>query len=894
MRCRLLVALLAFGCLGANAAEIYQVRFKASDELSETERVSFLNSLGSCIYYSPTPIVWEEWPTGATSVQFGKMFTVRLDTPEIYWSFYSAGYGGFVSGQATLTTGTLNTVSINPKEGKQPVTIKVPINCYGEKSPEAKLHFYDVTKGVVTYDGVQGAFSGVVRNENTEQYDTLAQDITVYVKTGEKFRYTISNVTAKDPATGKNIPHLIHTDSVVVGEGGCTITTDYSKTPVRRLRFNDLLGENVDRYPTNSEIHNAVYPYSRYAVLHSLSGGSSFLGHSYRVDEIWHKEDGKETYNYMEFYALPGKQMFWDYDFWYGSLSNLSSSLTIERGGTKGFEFSFDVPESSQEICVDFAKYPEFKVRFKNAWKPCNGDSISIADSPYMVVRNPNGHYFYKEDKVTPEMYEIKTAYRRDVNDDIYTWRVRDCFTQAEFKVGRSEMSIGANSQTKIVRPALSDQTLLFKDGNEVVYDLSDFRSIRIEIPAKLRSLYKFIKIGDLEISKDVYEADNGAEIDTTIVFLPMGDYTLSLIRDGGTEFMKSRSFKLADSYDQVIRFSEDDCSGLNFTVKHREDCRFTGAEVQVKNVETEEKYSASTDGDGKCKLILPDKGEYQYTVYPGFHVPIHGTVTVGEGYTDIAASFENYHTLTLVGNDQLSGYGWTTENHAYSQDLLGMEFVPFSFVAAKDTVINGTQIAAETPVQQMFAPEDVSISFGYTNVSTYSYAVSPLKADRTIVVPSGEAVRVTYKNAGGNRRNISTYALDWGGTQVIPFRIEQNAGRISLIPGIYKAVSEEEETVYFEVAGEALTIDFANPPTPPTGIEGVEADGNGTFVVESGVLRAEGFGKGTAVALYDAGGREVRRTIATAYGATLSLVGLPSGVYIVRAAGKSGKILLK
>ncbi len=837
---------------------------------------------------------WEEWQSDDTSVQFGRMFSVRLDTPEIYWAFYSTVYGGWVSGQATLTTGTTNTVSINPKEGKQPVTIKAPINCNGEKTPEAKLHFYDVTKGVVTYDGAHDIFSGVVWNENTEQYDTLATDITVYVKTGETFRYTISNVTGKDPATGKNIPHLIHTDSVVVGEGGCTITTDYSKTPVRRLRFKNDIGEYVYRDPESGSVSNYVYPYTKYAVLNSQQSGNGFLGHLFSLDEIWHKEGGRGMYRYMEFYALPGKQLIWDDYFWYRSSSSyLGSYLQIGTVGN-GLEFGFDVPESGQEICVDFAKYPEFKVRFKNARKPCNGDSISIAGSPYMVLRNPNGHYFYREDRVTPDTYEIKTAYHTDGNDVIYTWRVRDCFTQAEFKVGQWYTYFGANSRTKIVMPALSDRTLLFKDGDEAVYDLSDFRSIRIEIPAKLRSLYKFIKIGDLKISNDVYEEDNGAEIDTTIVFLPMGDYTLSIMRDAGTELIKSRSFKLGDSYDSVIRFSEDDCNGLNFTVKHREGCRFAVSGVQVKNVETGEKYSASTDEDGKCKMILPDKGEYQYTITPAYHIPMIGTATVGEGYTDVAASFENYHGLTVVGNDRLSGYGWTTENPAYSQDLSGAEFVPFSFVAAADTVINGTQIAAGTPVQQMFAPEDVSISFGYTNRSTYSYAVSPLKADRTIVVPSGEYVRITYRNAGGNRRNILTYALDWGGTQVIPINGEQNRGWISLIPGIYKAVSEEEETVYFEVAGEELIIDFANPPAPPTGIEGVEADGNGTFAVESGVLRAEGFGKGTAVALYDAGGREVRRTIATTYGATLSLVGLPSGVYIVRAAGKSGKILLK
>ncbi len=894
MRCRLLVALLAFGSLGANAAEYYKVVFQVSDELIETEHGLFLNSVGSRIYYSSTPISWEEWQSDDTSVKFGNVFQVALDTPEIYWAFYSTVYGGWVSGQASLTTGTTNTVSINPKAGKQPVTIKAPINCNGEKTPEAKLHFYDVTKGVVTYDGAHDIFGEVVRNENTEQYDTLAKDITVYVKTGETFRYTISNVTGKDPATGKNIPHLIHTDSVVVGEGGCTITTDYSKTPVRRLRFKDDWGNYVYRYSGIGNVYSSVYPCAKYRVLTPWPYGGSFLGNIFSDDEIWHKEDGRGAYSYMEFYALPGKQMIWDDYFWYlSSSSYLGSYLQVGTVG-EGFEFSFDVPESGQEICVDFARYPEFKVRFKNAWKPCNGDSISIANSPYMVVRNPNGHYFYREDKVTPEMYEIKTFYRKDGNDDIYTWRVRDCFTQAEFKVRQKEAYIGGYGRTKIVRPALSDRTLLFKDGDEAVYDLSDFRSIRIEIPAKLRSLYKFIKIGDLEISNDVYEEDNGAEIDTTIVFLPMGDYTLSIMRDAGTELIKSRSFKLADSYDRVIRFSEDDCSGLNFTVKHREGCRFTGAGVQAKNVETEEKFSASTDEDGKCKMILPDKGEYQYTITPAYHIPMAGTATVGEGYTDVAASFENYHGLTIVGNDRLSGYGWTTENPAYSQDLLDMEFIPFNFVAAGDTVINGTHIAAGTPVQQMFAPEDVSISFGFTNVSTYSYVVSPLKADRTIVVPSGEPVRITYRNAGGNRRNILTYALDWGGTQVIPIRAEQTGGRISLIPGIYKAVSEEEETVYFEVAGEALTIDFANPPTPPTGIEGVEADGNGTFVVESGVLRAEGFGKGTAVALYDAGGREVRRTIATTYGATLSLVGLPSGVYIVRAAGKSGKILLK
>ncbi len=39
MRCRLLVALLAFGSLGANAAEYYKVVFQVSDELIETEHV---------------------------------------------------------------------------------------------------------------------------------------------------------------------------------------------------------------------------------------------------------------------------------------------------------------------------------------------------------------------------------------------------------------------------------------------------------------------------------------------------------------------------------------------------------------------------------------------------------------------------------------------------------------------------------------------------------------------------------------------------------------------------------------------------------------------------------------------------------------------------------------
>ena len=59
--------------------------------------------------------------------------------------------------------------------------------------------------------------------------------------------------------------------------------------------------------------------------------------------------------------------------------------------------------------------------------------------------------------------------------------------------------------------------------------------------------------------------------------------------------------------------------------------------------------------------------------------------------------------------------------------------------------------------------------------------------------------------------------------------------------------------------------------------------------------VRLSGAAAHGAVQLYDALGREVRRTLADATGgATLSVAGLPAGVYWVRTAGRATRLVVE
>lgn len=173
---------------------------------------------------------------------------------------------------------------------------------------------------------------------------------------------------------------------------------------------------------------------------------------------------------------------------------------------------------------------------------------------------------------------------------------------------------------------------------------------------------------------------------------------------------------------------------------------------------------------------------------------------------------------------------------------------------------ISNTSLKAEYPLP-LWITNDTLIVTQTPNVAlvSFQYNGSPLSnfLDRTY---DGEYSNLKALYPESDLKEIGLY---------YNFNLRR-LGQINLLPGYYKADYNEEDsvTVYFEVteADTAITIDFANPPAPPTDINQVEAQPDATI---------------RPVAYYDLSGRRLN--------------GLRKGFVLIRYEdGKVKKVLVK
>ncbi len=801
-----------------------QYMFKLSDDCPESDSGMMrdanpdrrVNPSASWVYYSFEGPVTNGNYQDCEFVQMGKLVT--LDTQSagsrIYWGVYHYAGGGIISGESDFRNENMAFV-INPYEKLGKVVVKQPIKRNGELAENARLFCFG--------DNIPAPPQGNLFRAHYFRNNS-DNDFVFYGKPGFVFRYLIENTSCKD-ASGRYLAHLMYVDSVQIGSGADTILVDYREAQEVHLRFKGRSGEDLNWSGYLEHRIEDIYrlPYSGKApeacpLLRTwFYEGAPSDWEVNNGQNFWQKDDESgDVFNYMRFFAFPGKHTlemmhppFAEME-WSGSFAE--EYLNAYRRES-GYRVDFEVEAGKTDVYVDFSKWHKYRVILKNAahFFLGRGFGARLPFGFHARYESPEGdpYHFETDVEFLPSGaidYVSEEDYPLSGNDHIRTFRTRECFSQVAIRPTHA----GFNDTLGISLPT---QTLRFADGEEIVYDLGNYRPVRMVFPDSVLKYCSLVLDGEI---KDYSLPDS---LDAFVAYFPVGTHKVELLGEDGKVMNSRTEFEVIDSFDQTVKFEEEDFQGLVVLfdaggVSVEEAMKFT-----LTAVEDGSSYEMMLRPGEPQRLLLPQGGAYRYVFGYG-QIPAKGSVQLGAGMEHLTISLQDYKCLTLSPYNNIDNIRCVSEGDT-------LTILSKNIILPKDSIICGTLLPSGSLLAQVIAPKDSRILFDLKRLGTYHDIALTLERDSLILLPGTSTVRVRFVRGGESEPDVKLYAQDFNGCVVT----DDSRGTFNLYPGVYKAVSQSGEVLYFEVAAEHLIIDFENPPTPPAAIEEIERGNSGNTV---------------------------------------------------------------
>ena len=715
------------------------------------------------------------------------------DSVKVYYSIHSdhiiVEKGEMMAATADLIRERNGCVTFNPLSGSKKMIAKSPTGIDGKPMPAIACFITKHKDGTTSSHG-----------EYMNPYFSLSFENTPEGINNAPFwiKSDLDHVYIVMPQTEPNTPqYLLSTQNISAGNYPDTLTCDYSKAKKITLGMKDLDGNYIDlqRYNLRNKITNV---------------GGHMDGQPGRFEFHQLLQYDRISRTEIEFYAFPGKHYFCYEAF---------SSPEDYPAGLEGI-ITVNEQEAAQRIDLDYSNYITLH---KKGNAPLvldravcknkeTGNVVNKAEEKLVIDRRGNDYYTRKAIVNGEEVLRFWPGFGYETVD---------------FEINSATYKYEAKN-------------LDIKSTKDYTFDMSDLYEIKINVPILLLN-NGYLCANDIDYPRvlytdqfNVWQHKDFNEQSQNTVFFSKGQYELNL-------FYKDKPY-----YSKTINLPEDANKEINFGWKNCVTYSVNPEEITPDEITTFDGTfvdSLQTGNHAQLLYVYHQPGEVTYKVDgpQAGYVPLTGTIKLSEEIQDIALTFAGYKEFKIKygknagvfqakiddskwygedGEEKIFEWSYNTQERSVSCFAKpGRIYAPM--VCGKQTAVRNSTVF---PMEFIFNDTD---SLTLTDLNCH---VKFIRGEEMLRCENFD--RYSTSNADPLDADVHIYALNFLNTQkemLLKIYLGRKGLGATLFPGFYRAEDRSGNKVYFEVKPEdtEITIDFANPPVPPVGIEDVVNEGN-------------------------------------------------------------------